>query len=253
MDTPDHLFHTGSITDEDVRAMEQWCAEHCQGKVLRGGTDIERFYPEDDPALCIATTQLLKESDDPDGPMGPRKVTYRHVGRYEVCNLLYGGRTLELAAGSGYGHAIIARSPWVTELVSLEGDYLSCLYAHKHFRHPQKGTLVCGRVPEQLPGGTFDTIVMIELFEHLTKDDQEQLTPQLHASLNPGGLLIATTPYAKQDGPNPKNPYHLYERTRESFVSHFEEYFDTVQDFVMGRQTLTEGTVHDLGFLLARK
>ena len=247
--------HTGPVTDSDLSAFEAWVAAHGGGRVLRGGRDLERFYPHDDPALGVAALDVLPPGEDPTGEMGPEKVAWRHRGRYQVCNLIYRGRVLELAAGCGHGHALIAASPWVSEVVSLEADYHSCLYGYKHFRHPQKGTFVCGRVPQNLPAGPFDTIVMIELFEHLTRADQETLTPLLHSLLNPGGQLIVTTPYAAADGPNPHNPYHLYERTETSFVGHFVDVFGqgNVMSFLMGRQRFTEGTVHGLGFVVAEK
>lgn len=245
----------GLIGPEDLAAFQAWYQKEGGGQTLRGGTDIERYYPVDDASLGVKATQLLKPGEDPAGEMGPEKVAWRHRGRYLTCNLLYRGRVLELASGCGYGHAIIAQSPWVTELISLEPDFHSCLYAKAHFCHPTKGSIICGRLPQDLPEGSFDTIVMIELFEHLVLEDQEALTPLLHKALAPGGKLIVTTPYAEVDGPNPDNPYHLYERTRESFIGHFQKVFgeSSVSAFEMGAQKLTEGTIHGLGFLIAEK
>jgi len=200
---------------------------------------MERLYLKDDPDFgVVATTNA--------------RAIYRHKQRYETCGLLYRGKVLHLGCGSGYGRDIIARNPMVKEVWSVDRDTNAVEYAKKyHGTFP--GAVLDGDVTSAenmdvvRTMGPWDTIVMIELFEHLTKQDQDTLIDRCLGMLAPGGKLIISTPTG--DGLNPDNPYHLHERTEEAVMDLANDL--GAQVFDMGAQLMTDGHPHTIMFVVA--
>ena len=63
----------------------------------------------------------------------------------------------------------------------------------------------------------FDTVVCLEVLEHLP--DYRKALDEIARVLKPGGILIATIPYAKIGSPSRTNIHHLYEPGENEFKS----------------------------------
>jgi 2-polyprenyl-3-methyl-5-hydroxy-6-metoxy-1,4-benzoquinol methylase len=103
-----------------------------------------------------------------------------------------GCRVLEVGSGIGYGAAVVARS--AGEVVAIEPDPASIAFSRALWEPASDGRLrfVEGDVGAVGSLGTFDRIVCFEVLEHL--DDPAAALADFAAALNPGGLLLASTP-----------------------------------------------------------
>jgi ubiquinone/menaquinone biosynthesis C-methylase UbiE len=89
-----------------------------------------------------------------------------------------------------------------------------------------RGTVVQGDAQQMpFPDEAFMVLVCLEVLEHLP--DYRKAVAEIHRCLKSGGRAIISVPYRKRGGPNPLNPYHLYEpgeaELRKAFERHFEK------------------------------
>jgi len=199
----------------------------------------ERLYMYDDSEMGIKSSRNKRD-------------IYRHKARYHTCGLLYRGRVLHLGCGSGYGRDIINENPAVTEIVSVDKDEEATAYCGKYYGSVPGYVMTADVTSADDMGviatqGPWDTIVMIELFEHLSKEDQDVLVRRCRDMLTPHGKLIVSTPVG-EDGPNPDNPHHLHERSLDTLYTTFPNYDDV---FTMGSHLMTDGHAHEIAFVVA--
>lgn len=75
-----------------------------------------------------------------------------------------------------------------------------------------------------LPSGSYDLIVSVEVLEHVEED--EKFVSEVHRVLKPGGRFIMTTPNG--DFVENKNPDHKRHYKREQLTALLERHFATV-------------------------
>jgi SAM-dependent methyltransferase len=93
-----------------------------------------------------------------------------------------------------------------------------------------------------LTGERFDTVVCLELLEHVP--NYEQLLVEVRRMLRPGGRIIISTPNKEIFSPRqsrPVNPWHVREFTRDEFTSMLGRHFDDLQ--LWGQTFSTYGTL----------
>ncbi|AOM84168.1 class I SAM-dependent methyltransferase [Salisediminibacterium beveridgei] len=143
-----------------------------------------------------------------------------HLARYDFAKPYVRGRVLDLACGSGYGTAKIAkaRKKEITEIIGVDVDEEIIHFAHKEYYHPLMTFKVAdGTSPDLIDQlGTFDSILSFETIEHVP--DDRAFFKQLMSLLNPGGYLVMSTPFGRGRGVSSRSPFHYYELTEKELT-----------------------------------
>lgn len=154
-----------------------------------------------------------------------------HHSRYLFAAARAGGRNvLDLACGTGYGSAILARlgarSVTGIDLSEAALEEARRLHAHPRVRFVQ-GDAFDPPVAEQ-----FDLVVSFETIEHVPTP--EQLLDVLAGLVTSSGTFICSTPNRAVSNPGttkldrPANPHHLQELDRREFQDELRARFDDV-------------------------
>lgn len=188
---------------------------------LLGGNDAERLYLEDlifkDSAGCKV---VVAKTNHPGVDMEHHVV--RHKGRYALPLLFAtsrpGLRVLDFPCGSGYGAEIL--KPAGAYYTGIDQDTPTVEYADKVYGDKMTRFKTGDLCKPKLPSRHFDLIGCIEGLEHIERKHQENLIPSLKLALKKGGTLIVSSPESNRgiSGPNPNNPYHLWELTKDDFA-----------------------------------
>jgi SAM-dependent methyltransferase len=153
-------------------------------------------------------------------------VQIEHVNRYAWAEPRASGRILDVACGTGYGSAMLARRGQVSGL-----DKESAAVALAHHRAPEIDFRACVLPPIPFPDRTFDVVVTFETLEHI--EDDEAYIAEIHRVLKPGGQLLLSTPNAAVSSPggSPSNPWHVREYTLDGLLALLKD-FDGVEVFM---------------------
>ena len=128
---------------------------------------------------------------------GPRPQRFWHdTKRWLVRNYLRPGpndRILDVGCGSGVVAAALADAP-AGSVLGIDGNPDAVAFASRQYRRPNL-RFRQGLVDElDLPAGSFDACVCMELLEHIHLDQGRALLASLRRLLRPGGRLLITTP-----------------------------------------------------------
>lgn len=149
-----------------------------------------------------------------------------HTARYYFSTPYVRGRVLDIACGVGYGTQMIAKNckSEILEVIGVDLDPESLQYARARYRHPLITYIEADILDPHLPSmlGTFDTILSFETIEHVTDDCL--FLNSLYQMLNPGGMLVLSTPFGKGRGIPSGQPYHVHQFTSDEFVAMFSGY-----------------------------
>lgn len=156
-----------------------------------------------------------------------------HLARYLFAARLAGGkRVLDLACGTGYGAAELARSASHVFALDIAAEALN--YARAHYQRPNLhfAQADCRQAP--LPDSSFDLIVAFELIEHLS--DSASLLREARRLLAPSGQFVVSTPnrdyYEQTRQESGPNPFHRREFAYDEFVTALREFFPYTALFV---------------------
>ncbi len=147
------------------------------------------------------------------------EIWYEHWHRYHFAAKLVAARTvLDVACGTGYGSALLARQAHHVVGVDISAEtieYARALYAPEtnlEFRQAE-----CAALP--FPDATFDAIVSFETIEHI--QEQAQFLDEVRRVLRPDGLFVLSSPNKLEysDRRGFANPYHLRELYRDALAS----------------------------------
>jgi SAM-dependent methyltransferase len=122
-----------------------------------------------------------------------------------------GARVLDAGCGEGYGAAMLADDGAQVLAVDLDHGTLR----HVADRYPQVRPLAANLVKLPFIEGSFDTIVSMQVVEHLW--DQHEFVRQCARVLREFGLLVLSTPNrltfspGSAAGDRPTNPFHSRE------------------------------------------
>jgi 2-polyprenyl-3-methyl-5-hydroxy-6-metoxy-1,4-benzoquinol methylase len=146
-----------------------------------------------------------------------------HLARYYFATPYIQGRVLDIACGTGYGCHMVAKvcKREVAEIIGVDNDAETVLYAHREYNH-QKVTYLLGdaedpHLPDKL--GAFDTILSFETIEHLNND--QLFMDSLYRMLKPGGTLVLSSPFGRGRGKPTSEPFHVHQLTSEQFEELF--------------------------------
>jgi GT2 family glycosyltransferase/SAM-dependent methyltransferase len=165
------------------------------------------------------------------------QIAFEHYHRYCLARDLVAGRdVLDVAAGEGYGSALLAGV--ARSVVGVEIDAGSVRHAQAAYAKPNLRFLQGDAAKMPLPDACVDAVVSFETLEHL--QDQETFLNEIRRVLRPGGLLLISTPdrHVYSAPGQPPNPYHVLELTAPEFGEllsrHFADHRILAQRAVMG-------------------
>lgn len=140
---------------------------------------------------------------------------WEHIYRYRFAlDYVRGKRVLDIACGSGYGTAAIARAG-AKSVLGVDIDPKVCAYVSRHYGVP---TAVGSAENIPLPDASVDVVVSFETIEHVPSP--ALFVEQCHRVLVPGGVLVISTPNREVYRElSPHNPYHHSELDAGEFAS----------------------------------
>lgn len=139
-----------------------------------------------------------------------------HLHRYLLARHLCRGRqVLDIAAGEGYGTALLAQV--ATSVVGVEVAADVVAHAAENYRRENLDFRVGDARAIPLGDASVDVVVSFETIEHFAAHDR--FLGEIRRVLRPGGLLVISTPDRDNYSPadQPANPYHALELTRPEF------------------------------------
>lgn len=160
------------------------------------------------------------------------EVAIEHYHRYFLArDFCAGVDVLDIAAGEGYGSAILAQV--ARSVVGVEIDPAVVVAANAEFVRPNLRYIQGDARAIPLPDGSIDVAVSFETFEHF--GEHELFLAELRRVLRPNGLVIISTPDRDiYSGPGiPPNPFHVREVNRPEFETALSAHFRHVR---IGRQ-----------------
>jgi ubiquinone/menaquinone biosynthesis C-methylase UbiE len=157
-----------------------------------------------------------------------------HVARYAFAARFAGPpRALDIACGTGYGTAEIARRTPMTVGIDIAQDAIA--YARENFPAPHFLRAVAGALP--FASGSFESVTAFEVIEHL--DHWQSLLEEAHRVLAPRGVFIVSTPnklyYTESRAEQGANPFHVHEFEYDEFQSALAAVFPYVHIFLQNR------------------
>jgi SAM-dependent methyltransferase len=146
---------------------------------------------------------------------GGAQIAYEHLHRYYLAlRWAAGKQVLDVAAGTGYGAALLAgaaRRVWAID-VAANLDFL-------------QGDAVCLPVRSR----SVDLVVAFEVLEHVEK--QEALVAEMARVVLPDGAVLISTPNkaSYSDARNYRNPFHVHEFYRDEFLALLGRHFSFIR------------------------
>jgi cyclopropane fatty-acyl-phospholipid synthase-like methyltransferase len=192
-----------------------------------------------DPAVLSAFVWPISEEGPPHGalerltPEDPACAggIATHVSRYAfAAQLCRAKRVLDVGCGVGYGSDYLA-AQGAAEVVGLDISEEAIAYAKRHYRRPNLRYLRGNALSLPTDIGSFDVVVALEVFEHVT--DPGWFLDQLSAHLREDGVLVVSTPNKLTFSPgfpsdSSPNEYHAREYYRDEFLAILESRFERV-------------------------
>lgn len=147
----------------------------------------------------------------------PVETLQEHVARYLFAAPHVGGkRVLDIASGTGYGAAMLARNG-ARSVVGVDRSAEAAAFAAHHYGRDVH--FVCADIREiPFVRGSFDVVTSFETIEHIS--DHERFLDECRRVLAPGGLFICSSPNKRAYSlgrRRPINPYHVREFTAAEF------------------------------------
>jgi SAM-dependent methyltransferase len=152
--------------------------------------------------------------------------TELHLARYQFASRWSAGkRVLDIACGTGYGAAMLARDAAL--VVGADIDASTIERARRRYDLSAL-SFVVGDAESPPVSGPFDLIASFETIEHLQRP--EKFLESTCKLLAPGGMLIVSSPCrhgGSLDDP-PQNRFHVREWNEAEFTEFLRNYFDCV-------------------------
>ncbi len=179
------------------------------------------IFAVDRPAIPLRFTGERMTSD------ASGQIEFEHLHRYCFARLFCRGKdVVDVAAGEGYGSALLAQVANRVVGVEMAGDAVE--HAVAAYRRPNLH-FVCGDVRcLPLPSDSADVVVSFETIEHLY--EQEAFLTEIRRVLRPDGLLVISSPDSEVYSfvGSEVNPFHVRELTGDEFKQALHALFANV-------------------------
>ena len=151
-----------------------------------------------------------------------------HMNRYQFAsNLVTGKRVVDIACGSGYGSAMMAKQAIQVTGIDISEEAIE--YCQKNYQLPNLNYLV-GNVAEiPLTDSSVDVVVSFETLEHVDEADQIRFMAEIRRILVPGGLLIVSTPNKDVYDERGDNEFHKHELSFDEFKTFLQKGFRNIK------------------------
>ncbi len=169
----------------------------------------EIFTVERPAAVLQFTGERMTSSAD-------GQIEYEHLHRYCFARLFCRGKdVVDVAAGEGYGSALLAQVANRVIGVEMAADAVG--HAISAYRHPNLSFIRGDARQLPLQSNIADVVVSFETIEHLY--EQQLFLAEIRRILRPGGVLVISSPDSEVFSypGSPVNPFHLRELTRDEF------------------------------------
>jgi O-antigen biosynthesis protein len=149
---------------------------------------------------------------------GGARIAYEHLHRYLFAlRWAQGKSALDMAAGAGYGAALLAGCAATAcgiELDAAAVQAASSRYTGRNLRFVRGDAT---RLPFR--SGSVDLVTAFEVLEHV--DDPEALVSEAARVCGPGGVALISTPNRAvySDARQYSNPFHVREFYRDEFIT----------------------------------
>jgi SAM-dependent methyltransferase len=163
------------------------------------------------------------------------QVEIEHLHRYFLARALCRGLdVLDVAAGEGYGTALLAQT--ARSVIGVEVTTKAVAHAAAAYRRPNLRFLEGDARCLPLDDASVDAVVSFETIEHFY--EQDQFLAEVLRVLRPGGRFIASTPERDVYSPSGSsaNPYHVRELSRAEFSALLSKSFAHVR--LLGQRTM---------------
>ncbi len=150
-----------------------------------------------------------------------------HLHRYLLArHLCRDRRVLDIAAGEGYGSALLAQVATGVIGVEVAADVVE--HARANYRRDNLEYRVGDAREIPVEDASVDVVVSFETIEHFAAHDR--FLAEIRRVLRPGGLLVISTPDRDNYSPadQPANPFHALELTRPEFATLLQARFANV-------------------------
>jgi SAM-dependent methyltransferase len=172
------------------------------------------------------------------------QVEIEHLHRYFLARALCRGLdVLDVAAGEGYGSALLAQT--ARSVIGVEVTTEAVAHAATAYRGPNLRFLEGDARFLPLDDASVDAVVSFETIEHFYEHDQ--FLAEVRRVLRPGGRFIVSTPERGVYSPpgSSANPYHVRELSRAEFGALLRKSFAHVrllgQRPMLGSALVSEG------------
>ncbi len=148
---------------------------------------------------------------------GGVQLAYEHLHRYLFAmQLALGKQVLDVASGSGYGTGLLAKV--ARRVLAIDMDNTSISQARRTVRDPNIGFVNADGTRLPVRSSSMELVVAFEVIEHVP--DQEGMIRELARVLEPGGVVLISTPNKAvySDARKYVNPFHLREFYRDEFM-----------------------------------
>ncbi|SAL15737.1 type 11 methyltransferase [Caballeronia terrestris] len=147
-------------------------------------------------------------------------ITLEHQHRYYAAlDLARGLDVLDVAAGEGYGSALLAGV--ARSVVGVDIDANAVAFAERKYASSTLNLRFAAGSCTALPlaDASVDLVVSFETIEH--HDEHEAMLAEIRRVLRPGGVLVISSPdrHEYSDLPGYKNPFHVKELYRQEFAA----------------------------------
>lgn len=181
----------------------------------------EHFVPDDG----VGIDEYLARGD---------RTAVHHLVRYDwACDVLatvlpQAARVLDIACGAGYGSRQIAERFPHLQVVGADYDqaavdFAESKYARDNLRYV-RGDVVLWE--DTVGRDTFDCIISFDTIEHV--EHREVMMQNLVEHLEPGGVLLLSTPVRSSNVLNPGWEHHKIEYSPKALHDFMGRYFDDV-------------------------
>jgi len=163
--------------------------------------------------MGIQTAERSSAEDASENP-----IYQRHMAAYKAAVPWMKGSVLEVGCGEGYGMKLLAKH--CQQYLGIDKFPVPNLQVPPNARTLQMTVPPLGGINSN----QFDAVVTFQVIEHI-EDDLEFLK-EIHRVLQPGGVLILTTPNRLMS--LTRNPWHVREYEPEAMRQILESVFDQV-------------------------